>query len=62
MNTCDTCMWWGNETEKENPGIHPFRQCMNVELGADNNFKAGEEVRGYLQSGPKFSCIHHEPK
>lgn len=70
MNTCDTCKWW------EGPSGISFRsigKCKNESLGRvvlildiepDNLgvFGISDEEKHPVVTGPKFGCVHHEPK
>lgn len=64
MNTCDTCKWWTMETGPY--GRLPERACSHIKLSDDSegddrlNYEMHEG--GRLFTGPKFGCIHHEPK
>lgn len=64
MNTCDTCKYWGipmpqymgSERLPDRPSdicAHPHMNGMHHEDGC---------IWDVLQCGPKFGCIHHEPK
>lgn len=64
MNTCDSCKWWG-KTEEQYRGhdrvadiktqicMHPKMKGYSVEDGC---------IHDLLECGPKFGCVHHEPK
>ncbi len=64
--TCDTCKWWGVATwyrhsrgsrkACEHIGDNPALKDSGVSPIHDNDF--GSE----LFTGPKFGCIHHEPR
>ncbi len=51
MNTCDTCKHW-------------MAKCgYDVSLGdCSYQYQCLEEFNGTLGVGPKFGCIHHEPR
>lgn len=68
MNTCDTCKWWSGPDESElQCGL-----CENDKLASQ--LKSGEFMDDSLFAGdtesypippivgPRFGCIHHEPK
>lgn len=65
MNTCDTCKWW---REQKNIDHVPEGQCYcpGITTGGyplENGAVFGYPVGGqHLLTGPKFGCIHHEPK
>ena len=64
MKTCDTCKWWGIQvftTKRE----CTMAQTMTGYNHADGD--AGVTFNTYdgsteLHTGPKFGCVHHEPK
>ena len=59
MNTCDTCKWWGGLSDEP-----PMRKCKKQDWGEDSVYIANAEPYGggEVVTGPKFGCIHHEPK
>lgn len=64
MSTCDTCKWWGDVKEG-----HIWRYCH---ICTSDEFDMEEDDAGVVYgepfnsgtfaTGPKFGCIHHEPK
>jgi len=67
VNTCDTCKWW--EQTDNDPVIGFCRNeklvCeMKKETWTPDSFFAGESESYPCApgTGPKFGCIHHEPK
>ena len=62
MNTCDTCRWWGKETDEPE-----MREC-NAAIGLNDSNDGfgvanGEPFNsGNVATQAKFGCIHHEPK
>lgn len=61
MNTCDTCKWWVR--------IEEFKTgfCTNENIGNGDDKIDGMETnvdyyKIIITTGPKFGCIHHEPK
>lgn len=73
MNTCDTCKWWesrGDGVLPEYGGPSFFMVCGNPKNGINalNHSDAcavdayQEHATGLLMPGPKFGCIHHQPK
>lgn len=69
MNTCDTCKhwhWWkGFEERNESYLMKPcnHEKCKNIaeDLNVDG-FEVFSSIDSYLGTGPKFGCIHHQPK
>ena len=69
MSTCDTCRWWKRDVEE---CTHPFLdvdnekgQHLNTVDPCDTGLLAssnGNVPGGNIYTGPKFGCIHHEPK
>jgi len=68
MNTCDTCKWWKAPKriwEMDSGRNHgecasPYNETEEDGAAAVAN---GEPYNaGTLATGPKFGCIHHEPK
>lgn len=59
MNTCDTCKWWGRETDE--PGLRECKQASDrVEDGTGFGVaNCLPSEGGRLATGPKFGCIHH---
>ena len=71
MNTCDTCKWWSDEcdvikglTQAVTKGEHKFCNNEKVYSGCDllDGLSDNADVFYGLTTGPKFGCIHHEPK
>lgn len=65
MNTCDTCKWWIEHIETEQEYQH--HQCTNPKFGNGDSESDGLDLDDYYEgisitTGPKFGCIHHEPK
>lgn len=60
MNTCDTCKWW-NALPNSND-----RFCLHPKVGGLGDGKDDEAYHDYedvyIMTGPKFGCVHHEPK
>ena len=68
MNTCDACKWWNDDY------IHPEyvgdKICKSPKLnfGICPDLKGEDEacihnsIDSSLETGPKFGCIHHQPK
>lgn len=66
MNTCDTCKWWDIEVRQSWP-ITKNRECLNPKLDAKSDETEDVLAQGYdavnkPETGPKFGCVHHEPK
>lgn len=65
MNTCDTCKHWGKPATAT-PVRGSNRRCQNV-VDKENAEEAATPIHDNyylsdLYTGPKFGCIHHEPK
>lgn len=67
MNTCDTCKWWDQRAESFS--VKPIQGiCTNPKVTGENSPKRTDENilqhGGWaeLWTGPKFGCIHYEPK
>lgn len=68
MNTCDTCKWWGVENDR---ACLPeeMKTCRyeyehdkeNSEPKPDSIFAWGYD-QPQVATGPKFGCVHCEPK
>lgn len=63
MNTCDTCKY--AHCAQHSPWI----TCLNENLSSEDGLRdCGLEATGVEEGiiaprvGPKFGCIHHEPK
>lgn len=67
MNTCDTCIWWGNG-QLGHDGTNVYRTCDNERMVGRGEPDGMEVVNGEpfnggeIATGPLFGCIHHEPK
>lgn len=64
MNTCDTCQHWDSEHETDEPGLFA---CKAAHTSADDGrafgVANGEPLNaGEFATGPKFGCVHWEPK
>jgi hypothetical protein len=64
MNTCDTCKWWG---DKDISAGENMSFCeKDLMPGIPDSIQAEDipKFSGYARivTGPKFGCIHHEPK
>jgi hypothetical protein len=70
MNTCDTCKHYDGKGECSHPKI---MQPSNMQPGylyeegpanppENSAVVTGYDDRACLWVGPKFGCIHHEPK
>lgn len=61
MNTCDTCKWWELCFPKSTD-----HQCGHEKVGWLLNSAPDAATHDYedvpIITGPKFGCIHHEPK
>lgn len=61
MNTCDTCKWWMSRD-------YPHCVCENKKVSDGTPSQIPNEAylavhdEGEFVTGPKFGCIHHEPK
>lgn len=69
MNTCDTCKFWKDDD------VHPENTSVRVKI-CQNTLKMIPPFRGEPNedgwtvhlafyaffTGPKFGCVHHEPK
>lgn len=68
MRTCDTCKYWGQEEWARMAHIEPMRICQRIsdmsidEILAENEAGIYKSIDSSLATGPKFGCIHHEPK
>ena len=72
VNTCDTCKWWGAEpygsyiessTGNIKQRVHHDCTCPKLRAWCDEDGLADNADYDYgLSTGPKFGCIHHEPK
>ena len=68
MNTCDTCKWWGERQEKGGGTAVwcEMRFCRHPKLDSNEDLDGADvsSIDGYgdIETGPKFGCIHHEPK
>lgn len=61
MNTCDTCTFWGETHEwRKERGYRAFIPRCTNKLVQGN--KTTGIHRLFTTVGPKFGCIHHEPK
>lgn len=70
MNTCDTCKWWsvyGSHTAPRYP--RNLSLCWHHNIGPiDGTLTQLDDYLSTTQfgvravTGPKFGCIHHEPK
>jgi len=69
MSTCDTCKHWAPYGSKNVPKYPPHMSlCWHLWVGPVN--PDGTERTDYLSTmslgravtGPKFGCVHHEPK
>ncbi len=76
MNTCDTCKYWlapksedafmstfgtcGNSRLHDISGLDPDEAA--VEANASCEIEEEDFDGACFRSGPKFGCIHHEPK
>lgn len=64
MNTCDTCKWWEDFKLKRKP----CGGCSNLKLSRyqvspDGLCINNQDMDGQQPvTGPKFGCVHHEPK
>lgn len=72
MNTCDTCKFWGAEELYAGP---TYRECQHEKTGSEHKSNdhsrrpedgtwasAGDYYQATFETGPKFGCVHHEPK
>lgn len=63
--TCDSCKWWDSKPDGKEPITH---ECNSSKLGhfaEGNDALVSHDAEGYssyVSTGPKFGCIHHEPK
>lgn len=66
MNTCDTCKWFGKTYDYYTREEVPDRFCCNNPKLDDYDMQSGafimHQCDSWLKVGPKFGCIHHEPK
>ena len=65
MNRCETCKFWQPHEFAESP----MRVCQSSKVvetgpwdGEDDSLVYSYDEGGYFQTGPKFGCVHHEPK
>lgn len=69
MNTCDSCKWWFKDFLTRDGLINPC-ECPKLknEYGLHNEDGAFNWMPKHIlphnrfYTGPKFGCIHHEPK
>lgn len=64
MNTCDTCKFWGKEhhAETENRKFCKHRK-LDPDVYEGMDFATVYDgIDSLIMTGPKFGCIHHEPK
>lgn len=69
MNTCDTCKWW-NEGLCSNPKLtddsvagYKYMDRPNPDPDPSHACAGASDMYGqFFATGPKFGCIHHEPK
>jgi len=69
METCDTCKWWapyGSDVPRYPKGTS---LCWHHQIGPIDPINTDSEdyastmtPGGRVVTGPKFGCIHHEPK
>lgn len=75
MNTCDTCKHWGDYNadgmyDSSRPAFEGTKICLNPKLGIRGIAKEDgcscaayeDHQTGQLSPGPKFGCVHHDPK
>lgn len=67
MNTCDTCKWW--QTTEIDGRVYPIggshKYCHNEKLKAcdeEDGLNDNADTFYGLTTGPRFGCVHHEPK
>lgn len=67
MNTCDACKWW--EPPKEGNDHHNMGICESENLVYNGHSRNDSLCAGEVWSfplapstGPKFGCVHWEPK
>jgi hypothetical protein len=67
MNLCETCIWWGNGVFGHD-GPDTYKLCDNERM-VDGWREDGMGVvkgepfnGGSIATGPKFGCVHHQPK
>lgn len=65
MNTCDTCKFW--MPRKDARFAHSTaRECRSDKVSelayGDDTLSYSYHEDGEILTGPKFGCIHHEPK
>ena len=69
MNTCDTCKWWGEPETELRPSwgiiLKGMARCGNEKLDSGLNSSIVSDYDAPTQgftTGPKFGCVHYEPK
>lgn len=71
MNTCDTCKhwrWWNEECgeaegSRKRPCLHPkMPQGDDEHFHDEDSTVVFKSIDSYFAAGPKFGCVHHEPK
>lgn len=64
MNTCDTCKWWRNfNLSERNCGGCENQKLSNYSVWPDGCVINNQDMDGQQPvTGPKFGCIHHDPK
>lgn len=63
MNTCDSCRWWGSDVSSEEEDHN--KECEKATWfrpNDDDGFGIDSGINSRIVTGPKFGCIHHEPK
>ncbi len=68
--TCDTCEHWAMERSHRAYWDTETRECHNGKLSMESFGKANDQLvvsEDYaafilITTGPKFGCIHHQPK
>ena len=65
---CKTCKWWTVD-ESGSLTYHPHRLCANIDKIGPKAREDGSDTLTYpwddggrMSSGPKFGCIHYEPR
>lgn len=61
MNTCEHCRHWGEEEIWHTKG----RQCQQASLyppSKEDQMGIEDGAHAFIVTGPKFGCIHWEPK
>lgn len=59
---CDTCAHWNKENEICGSCLKQACNASNYPDPKPDEMWVEKSIDSYIVTGPKFSCIHHEPK